>query len=741
MKSKTVSKGFLLGTVLTGLAAWQLPALAEQGPSLNFSGVTGLIDMPSGESQPDGMLTVSSTHFGPISRNTLSFQITDRLSGSFRFLGVRDWNRNATCLPTCTGTDRFPTYYDRSFDLRFRVLDETDYLPSVSIGLQDFVGTGVLAGEYVVATKEVVSGLKVTAGLGWGRLGSYGDIGAPFGARKKVNIGSGGNFNFSQWFRGPAAPFGGVEWKIDDNWSMKAEYSSDAYAREAADRGTFARKSPLNFGVEYRYGDSVQLGGYYLYGSEVGLAAHFIIDPKKRRGGSVVIPAAGAIEPRPSRASDPSAWSTDWVAQGDAGPILRQNLANRLDGDGVEVAAIRYDGATAEVRIVNTKLDAEAQAIGRTARALAGVMPASVERFEIVSVVRGMAVSKVILRRSDLEALEFATDGGAELFRRAQIVPASGVGDFAATDADTYPRFKWSVGPYFRFRFFDQYDPLKVGVGLQANAELELSRGLIARGSVNAILAGNLDDRPPMPDRKLHPVRSASYFYDKLGNPELSELSLTYYHKLAPEVYGRVSVGYLERMYGGVSTEMLWMPVNRRWAVGAEVNYVAQRDPGNPFGFRLPAEMFDTDFCGGAGQPACAAVSSYKVLTGHVSGYYAFDNGFHAQVDVGRYLAGDVGATVALKREFENGWKIGAFMTKTNVSASDFGSGSFDKGITIEIPAALLYGTQTRKTSSTTLRPFGRDGGRRLEVEGRLYETVRSYKQDGLSEQWGRFWK
>lgn len=716
-------------------------AVAEVRPSLNLYGVSGLIDMPSGESQPDGALTVSSTHFGPISRTTLSFQITPRISGSFRFLGIRDWNKNIGCLPACTGVDQFDTYYDRSFDLKFQVTEENRWMPSIAVGLQDFVGTGVLAGEYLVATKSLTPDLKVSAGLGWGRLGSYGAIGSPLGPRDPIVIGSGGNFNVKQWFHGPAAPFGGVEWAINDKWTFKAEYSTDAYSEEAGARSTFRRSSPFNFGVEYQRGDVLRVGGYYMYGSEFGIAAHFMLNPKQRADGSVVIAAPDAIMPRPSRSADPGAWATDWVEQADAGPILRTNLANRLKPDGIAVQSLRYDGRTAEVRITNTSLDAEAQAIGRTARSMSAVMPASIEQFEIVSVVNGMPVSKVVLRRSDLEALEFDPAAAEQILRRAKIVSMGSANDFNAIDEEAYPRFSWSVGPYARTRLFDQNSPFKLGVGVQVSGRVEVMPGLILSGKATKLIASNLNSRPPIPDRKLHPVRSANYFYDKLGDPSIENLSLTRYKKVAPEVYGRISLGYLERMYGGLSTELLWMPTNRRWALGAEVNLVGQRSPNQRFGFHLPAEMFDTDACGGAAQPACVTRSSYTVATGHVSGYYKFKDGFHAQLDVGRYLAGDIGATLSVKREFENGWKVGAFMTKTNVSASDFGSGSFDKGITLEVPFSVLFGKQTRQVPTTLLRPFGRDGGQRVEVDGRLYDTIRSYREDGLTEQWGRFWK
>ena len=727
---------YLALAVAGGMVAAPIMAVSQGRPSLNLYGATGVIDMPSGESQPDGALTISTSHFGPISRTTLSFQITPRLSGSFRFLGIRDWNKNIGCLPNCTGTDQFDIYYDRSFDLKYQIFDEGRYMPAVSVGLQDFVGTGVLAGEYLVATKHVTPDLKVTAGLGWGRLGSYGSIGTPFGARPPLNPGSGGNFNYDQWFRGQAAPFGGVEWAINDQWTLKAEYSSDNYDEEAGKRKTFERKSPFNFGLEYQYRDSVRLGAYYLYGSQVGIAAHFLMNPKKRAGGGVQGPAPSAITPRPSRSANPDLWSTEWVTQNDAGDILRANLDSRLNDDGIKVRSISYNGTSAEVRFTNARIDAEAQAIGRTARAMAESLPASVEQFEIVPVVNGMAVSKVVILRSDVERLEHAVDGAEQILSRAQIVSVGAAESVASRDSESYPAFTWSIGPYARLRLFDQNTPFKAGIGLQAKGRLEVAPGLLISGKVTKLAISNLDDRPPIPDRKLQAVRSANYFYDKLGDPAIDHLALTYYHKLSPEVYGRVSLGYLERMFGGISTEVLWMPTNRRWAVGAELNYVAQRSPDQQFGFKLPQEMYQTDGPGIESGP-----SSYRTVTGHISGYYSFENGFHAQVDIGRYLAGDVGATVSLKREFENGWKIGAFVTKTNVSASNFGSGSFDKGITIEVPVSMLFGTQTRETRSTVLRPFGRDGGQRLEVDGRLYETVRGYRESGLTEQWGRFWK
>ena len=48
------------------------------------------------------------------------------------------------------------------------------------MGLQDVIGTGLYAGEYIVASKRFWD-VDVSLGLGWGRLGTGADIGNPLG--------------------------------------------------------------------------------------------------------------------------------------------------------------------------------------------------------------------------------------------------------------------------------------------------------------------------------------------------------------------------------------------------------------------------------------------------------------------------------------------------------------------------------------------------------------------------------
>ena len=705
------------------MAALAVPALAQtrpsqMRPSLNLNGVTGLIDMPSGEMQPDGYLSLDHGQFGPIARNTLSFQITPRLSGSFRYVAIRRWN-DKFCPPDCGGINRFETYYDRNFDLRYRILDEGKYLPSVTVGLQDFVGTGLAMAEYVAATKSIGPRLKVTAGLGFGRLASHGALGEPFGARPAVDFGNGGLPNYNQWFRGPVAPFGGIEYQISDKWSFKAEYSSDAYAAESGRRAVFERRSPLNFGVEYQYSGAVRLGAYSMYGSTLGFNVSVILNPAQRPAGGMGGPGPEPVLPRRPISENPEVWTTTWLAQSDAKKLLLENMNRNLVRTGLTVEQISVTGNTAQIRFRNTIYDAAAQAAGRIARAMTQTMPASVEVFEIVPVVNGMAAAKVVVRRSDIEALEFAPDAGTQLRARTAIEDAGAPLPDRLANPGLYPKFSWSVGPYAQTMLFNPKEPFQAIVGARLSGKYEIRPGLILSASVTKPLFGQIRASQRAVTGDLQPVRSEAALYAQ-ADPALESLTAAWYGKLAPQVYARVTAGYLEQMFGGVSAEVLWKPVNRRWALGIEANYVAQRDSDGRLGFG----EFD-----------------YRVASGFVSGYYDLGRGFEAQVDVGRYLAGDVGGTVTLMRTFENGWKIGAFATFTNLSARQFGEGSFDKGIKMEIPLAWFSGTPTRAVRPFVLRPLGRDGGAQLQVNDRLVETLRGYDAAGFDAQWGRFWK
>jgi Exopolysaccharide biosynthesis protein YbjH len=411
-------------------------------------------------------------------------------------------------------------------------------------------------------------------------------------------------------------------------------------------------------------------------------------------------------------------WSGGWVSDQATVQALPGTVAAALAPHGIILESLTTRADSVEVRVRLGRNDNGAQAIGRTARVLTATMPGSVERFEIVPLINGLPLAKAVIARSDMETLEFAADQVDLMRQRSEIQSAGPVSADAIRLPGIYPKLTYGFSPYLKTSVFDPDSPLRGDVGVRFSAKYEMAPGLTLSGSVTKKLIGNLDQSTRVSNSVIKHVRSDSNLYDKHGDPALETLTLAWHAKPGKDIYTRVTAGYLERMFGGVSAEVLWKPVDSRLAVGAELNYVKQRDFDQGFGF-----------------------TGYSVLTGHVSGYYTFNNGFAAQLDVGRYLAGDVGATLTVDREFANGWRVGAFATLTDVSFNDFGEGSFDKGIRLRIPLSWASGRASAKVVEPVLRPILRDGGARLEVQDRLYDQVRSKDAIRLDDQWGRFWR
>lgn len=663
------------------------------GVGRNAYGMPGTIDMPTALSFPDADLSFSTSRFQIESRTALAFQITPRLSGSFRYSYIGSVGLT----------------YDRSFALHYRLIDEGRYIPAVAVGLNDMIGTSLYSGEYLVMTKSIRPDLRFSAGLGWGRLGSYNGFRNPlaslderFAKRPKGFSGVGGEFEIDQWFRGDAALFGSVEWQVNDRLRVMAEYSSDAYARQ--DGVAFDRRSPLNFGVSYAVSPRITLDARYMYGSEIGLQATFAMNPKEKpRFGAGFDPVPPPVRVRGEQALV----LTDQP--------LSSQVAAALAAEGLTLNGLSVEGTTARVEVVNTRWSLDAQAVGRAARVLTRVMPDEVDRFGIIIARGGLPISEVTLNRSDLEALEFDRDGTEFALARATVRDnTAGLPDLA----DRFPNYETKVEPYFRPSYFDPDAPVRADLGLALIARAEVAPGLRFSARLQQKVVGTLDQSRRQSNSVLPRVRTDAPIYDREGTTALTQLTGAYYFRPAPQTFGRVTLGYLEPMFAGISSEVLWKPDGERYAIGAELNYVVQRDYNQGFGLR-----------------------DYSVVTGHVSGYYELPGDYHVQVDVGRYLAGDFGATLALDREFENGWRVGAYATLTDVPFKDFGEGSFDKGIRLRIPLDFVTGRPTRDASAFNIRPIQRDGGARLSVSGRLYEEVRGAKNTDILDGWGRFWQ
>ncbi len=683
----------------TGLLVSGMVSSAQADPSFGSFGSVGIIDMPNALMQPDGQTSWTFIGNGTMGGATFNFQLLPWLEASTRTISLEDW--------TALGA----TFGDTALDLKFQILAEGDMRPALALGFRDFGSNGATSSEYLVATKHFGQNLAVSAGVGWGRLGSYNAVAEVFGPRPAIDDGIG----FDHMFAGDAAFFAGLEWQTPiDNLTFKAEYSSDAYSGEQV-FGDFAHDSPFNFGLEYRWKKHVSLGAYYNYGSDFGFRITFTGNPN-----DPITPQDLGAGPAPVNAR-PADYSRDvaWAGNAAVRSKMIELLADAMNDDGIRIKEGRIDGRVLELYVDNSKYSRNPMAVGRLARILAGSTPTSVEVFRITLMAGPLPTTTLEIQRADLEAQVDRPDAGIRSFQSTEFsdAPYHIAGDNVWTPGG-YPRFSWSLTPKVPVNLFSangigQLDFLIVG-----NANYQISRGFDLNLSVSQRLAGNIGDGAVPSTSPIPHVRSDAALYNNAG-PVVTRLTADYLFKAAPSVYGRVSAGYLERMFAGVSAEILWKPTHQSWGAGAELAYVKQRAFDSLFGFQ-----------------------DYETLTGHASLYW--NTGFQdleAQLDVGRYLAGDWGTTFSLSRRFTNGWEVAGYMTLTDVSFADFGNGNFSKGISLTIPFDWTLPFESRSSITVNLAGYGNDGGARLNVANRLYPIIRGNSVTDLTETWGAYWQ
>ncbi|MFG6081205.1 YjbH domain-containing protein [Paracoccus litorisediminis] len=734
----TLTRRLLASTVpvalLLGLGA--NPGLADPmiGTNINGYGIPGAIDTPSAEMLPDATLGATLNYSDLSRKNALVFQILPRLTVALRYARF-DSRPNGN-------SETRDHIWDRSFDLRFQFLDEDPdgWMPAMAVGLQDFMGTGFYSAEYLVATKTINPRLRVSAGLGWGRLAQDGGLGSPFGDRPGPDTEEGGKPNVDQWFKGEVAPFISATWQANEKLALTAEYSNDIYAcetgiAEECPRGVWLSdkdelKNNINLSASYQLGENYQVSGYLLGGNHVGLQFSVAMNSSQAPYPSGIEKAPAPVRPRVAPSADPDGWSGAWSADPTAQPAIQKVLSDALDKEGQTLESMSLSANRAEVRIRNRRYMQGSQAIGRTARLMTRALPPSVETLVITTSEDGLPTSSVTLRRADVERLE-----NSEASQIANVAVISDAdprpGDLTYTDG-LFPRFRWALKPYLSTSIFDPDEPFRYEVGAEAVAEYEFVPGLVLAGTVRQRVLGTTKQEAPgnltveeyedmdtdYDENGVPRVRSDSRMYAGNSSPTIPRLTLSWYAKPTETVYTRVTTGLIERAYGGVSTEVLWWPTNSNLAIGAELNRVKKRDFRDVFGFR-----------------------DYEVTTGHLSAYYTFGYGIRGQLDVGQYLAGDKGATITVEREFANGWRVGAWASKTDLSDEEFGEGSFDKGVSISIPLGWGTGEPSLRRVGGDIRSLSRDGGSKLRVEERLYDKVRDSQAGKLYQGWGRFWR
>ena len=134
----------------------------HEQPSFSNYGTVGLIMMPSARMHEAGTIGFTWSHADPYLRGSIMGYPFDWFEASYQYTDVN--NKLYSDVPDFSGSQ---SYKDKGFDAKFRIFQETRFLPSVALGIRDVGGSGLFGSEYVVASK-FIKNVDFTAGIGWG---------------------------------------------------------------------------------------------------------------------------------------------------------------------------------------------------------------------------------------------------------------------------------------------------------------------------------------------------------------------------------------------------------------------------------------------------------------------------------------------------------------------------------------------------------------------------------------------
>jgi len=688
-----LSLALLTLSISTALHAQSAPA-----PTASDWGGIGLLQTPTARMADEGELAFTASHTSPYSRYNMVLQPLPWLEGAFRYVSVANRRYGPEWL---SGTQN---YKDKSIDLKVRLLEESRWVPEVAAGFRDLGGTGLFSSEYLVASKRIGS-FDASVGLATGYIGNRGDFRNPltsiddrFETRPRAQ--GTGSLNSDGMFRGPVGVFGGVAYQTPwDALQLKLEYDGNDYKHEPQGNNQH-QKSPFNVGASYAVNNNVHLH----LGWERGDLAMFGITLRTNLAqassmAKVLDPLPMPLKQRPATAVAESEHDTNVVTE----LFDWSGVANQLEQNaGLRVQSISRRGSELIVTGEQRRFYYPAQGVGRMGRILDGALPDDITWFTVQNARLGVPIVETSIERKALvDYIEHKTDlstlaGHIEMAppaaQRRETLYSAPLRRF---DGGFNIGYQQSLGGPDGFVLFQ--------VAGTYTASAYLARNLWLSGTVSYNAYNNYDKfRYDAPSR-LPRVRTNIRRYMTAEDLTLPNLQVTGTRQLVRDTYGMVYAGLLESMYAGAGGEVLYRPLNERWAVGVEANWVKQRDFDQRFSFR-----------------------DYSVATGHASFYYMWgeERRVVTALSAGRYLAKDWGATLAVSRAFDNGVTMGAYATKTDVSSKDFGEGSFDKGIYVSVPFDFLLPRSTRARANFAWNPLYRDGGARLARSYGLYQMT-----------------
>ncbi|MCB1556624.1 MAG: YjbH domain-containing protein [Alphaproteobacteria bacterium] len=709
MSERFVTLRQLVRTDIVRLAFWMLWAgftlsvwpdfgYAGEHSSVALQKPRGLNTVPDARMDPAGTVRFDVATLDPYVHAALSVQLADSLA-----IGLRQ-----TMEVSSINGD--PDRLYPGIDAKIRINRESRYVPSVSLGILSALGHKRMAGEYLVASKRWKD-FDLTAGMGWGRAGSAGHLKNPLrflGSHfdKKRPLDGEGPNGPDDWFTGEQIGFfGGIAYETPwDGLSLKADWNADRYRAEQ-DAFDYNAPAPWSLGFDYMPYPGISAGAALVGGDKL---------MGRLRLQSPVTAWPGRYEKKTTP------------------PILRPYRTNEAAPGAIDIAASREGIALYDTRldtyVATTHLAARSEAsslphqIGRAARHMTNHAGKTVEALDVVPTIYGLHGPSIRLLRRDIEAALARNQGSPqELWRGMQFGPVREA-------PETVALYRYQPGlnpPGWRLRLIldnqlslsEEDSGVLYRTSLIAEERKHLTPHIVTGGALRLNIGDNLGRIHDIRPRTALPVRGD---VDRFAQATVTvdRLYAGWLKTVKPDLHLAVTGGHLEEMYSGLGGEILWRPFQKRFALGAEAYQVFKRDPATALALGPNGD---------------------HVLTGHLQGWYEIpETDLTLQMRAGRYLAEDVGGTLALERRFDNGARLTGFVTATDAADFDlFGGTTYVySGLRWTLPLGNVKYLPPGSEIRVSAVPQGRNAGQALDPPLPLYDLTEPLSYRHIVRHW-----
>ncbi len=666
-------------------------------PSYSDYGTLGLIQMPNARMRPAGTLGFAWSRNQPYMRGGIVAYPFSFFEAQYKYTDINDL--------LYSQSKRFSggqSLKDKGFDFKVRVLKETNSLPSIAIGFKDFAGTNRFQSEFIVASKYY-GNFDATIGISWGVMNDGIEIANPlyklFGdtfSTREFQGGLGGELSVKQWFSGKEASiFGGIEYAMPWTKGHRIKFELDANnytdpSKVLEGRRGIKQNAKFNIGYVYPVNEDLFLYTSLIRGNTLQFGFSFA-----HNYGSKKSFIEKKDKPKPVENAD-----AYQIVNSRSDKNLYLSALKNLNERSTYLQSAEVQGDTLKVVYSQNRFNSYPRASGRVLRVLDSISPPKITKFSVSNLNADFIANTVQVDRVKYQrALEF------EDYQQlgTQIAITQDQTEYDSLDfvpRATFPLVNYSASPSLRSHIGGP-DGFALGqIWIRGDLKVTLNRNWTFSAIAGVGVADTFDQLKMRSDSKIPHVRTEIVNYLKgLRDYNISRFEFDYVSKISKNTYARFSAGIFEEMFSGVGGEFLYRPFSSDIALGVQAYQVYQRAYDG---------MFDT--------------LDYDIITGHATFYYREPKSkVLFKVDGGRFLAGDSGLTFDVSRRLPSGMYIGAFFTRTDISAEEFGEGSFDKGFYFSLPIDIFFDSYSKERTSFGLKPLTRDGGAKVITGSSLY--------------------